>query len=146
MSNTSGQRPEADSISAAAKDIKDGIVNSAQYVKERVTAPASGETGTSTTTTTSAKLESQKTAGDKAVDVKEDTKGFFSKVGDSAKDKADEAGNKVEETKEDAKKKYEETQQTIADKLATDPIEESRAHGEIPADTATVESIKPTKS
>jgi len=52
----------------------------------------------------------------------------------------------AEKTKEDAKNKYEDTQQTIADKLATDPIEESRAHGEIPADTATVNSALPNKS
>ena len=60
-------------------------------------------------------------------------------------DKTDKAGNKIEETKDDLKKSYDDTQQTIADKIATDPIEESRAHGEIPADTATVKSIHPTK-
>jgi len=53
----------------------------------RVTAPASGSNtgGRTTTTTTSSRTEAGKTAGDKAVDVKEDTKSFFSKVGDDAK-------------------------------------------------------------
>jgi hypothetical protein len=61
-------------------------------------------------------------------------------------DQYDAAGNKVKQTEHDVKSKYEETQQTIAEKLATDPIEESRAHGEIPADTATVQSAYPNKS
>lgn len=52
------------------------------------------------------------------------------------------AGDKAEETKKDAKAKYDDTQQTIADKLATDPLEEAKAHGQIPADTATVNSAK----
>ena len=60
-------------------------------------------------------------------------------------DKTDQAGNKIEETKDDIKKSYDETQKSIADQIATDPIEESRAHGEIPADTATVNAVHPTK-
>jgi hypothetical protein len=51
----------------------------------RLTASPTGATTTSTTTTTSAKTEAGKTAGDKAVDVKDDTKSFFNKLGESAK-------------------------------------------------------------
>ena len=61
---------------------------------------------------------------------------------DSVQETYNKAGDKVEETKNDAKGKYDDTQQTIADKLATDPLEEARAHGQIPADTATINASK----
>ena len=60
----------------------------------------------------------------------------------SPQDTYNKAGDKAEETKKDAKAKYDDTQQTIADKLATDPLEESKAHGQIPADTATVNASR----
>lgn len=50
----------------------------------------------------------------------------------------DKAGNKLEEAKDSVKDKYDDTQETIADKLATNPVEEAKAQGRIPADTETV--------
>lgn len=48
------------------------------------------------------------------------------------------AGDKVQEKKDDAKDVY---NRNVTDKIATNPVEESRAAGEIPANTAAVETV-----
>ena len=52
------------------------------------------------------------------------------------------AGDKANETKKDVKSSYKETQQSIADQIATDPIEESKAHGLVPTDTETLKAAR----
>ena len=48
------------------------------------------------------------------------------------------AGDKVEDTKDAAKEKYD---KNITDNIATNPVEEAKAQGEIPANTAAVKSV-----
>lgn len=47
-------------------------------------------------------------------------------------------GDKLQEKKDDAKESYD---RNVTDKIATNPIEESRAHGEIPANTEAVKKV-----
>lgn len=56
----------------------------------------------------------------------------------SMQETKDKAGNKLEDKKNKAKESYDDTQNTIADKISTNPAEEAKAHGQIPADTASL--------